>query len=420
MILPSTNGHQHKVDGVDREDMVSLIGESATRNMEFQETGIHKLATPKILLNNPLYERIKKNDDKYVHRSYMLHDVKDFEENVKKHVGEEVYNKAINFIRDRYEDHRVASIRKETTQTGEVQYVFKNVYGVESQPFTSKNIEKYLRDIGVKEKDIVSFRKTDSDVDFALTSPTSFWNETGIDNFTLPDYRVQEILSSILDTNNFDNTFGNSSINNKVDNKVFKKRKDIAKEIRDLMGEYMNPQITMAKTLVKGSVKAESDRFYMGFIQKGLNEGVVSETKTKFHTKKMSSEKLGVPTSKEYYTTPELYDFMFATVNGPGSFEKAWMTINGLVKMNFTVLRGASQTRNAIGAAENLWAATGDVSSFKRINESFKAVSQDFEGNEGMATIMSTPMFLMKLINGKNFGNKGNLELQKMYQELAE
>lgn len=414
------DGHQHNVKDVSREDMVSMLGESATRNMEFQNTGIHKLTTPRILLNNPLYERIKKNDDKYVHRSYMLHDVKDFAENIKKYVGEDIYNKAINFIRDRYEDHRVAAIRKETTQEGKVQYVFKNVYGVESQPFTAKNIEQHLRDIGVKEKDISSFRNVESGVDFALTSPTSYWNETGIDNFTLPSYRIDEILSNILDTNNFDNTFGNDNIGNKVDHKIFKKRKDIAKEIRDLMGEYTNPQITMEKTLIKGSIKAESDRFYMEFIQKGINEGVVSETKTKFHTQKISSEKLGVPESKEYYTTPELYDFMFATLRGPGNFEKAWMAINGMVKMNFTVLRGASQTRNFWGAGENLWAATGSIESFKRINEAFKIVSQDFSGNEGVATYLSTPVFMMKLFNGKKFGNKGDVEMQKLYQELAE
>jgi hypothetical protein len=412
------DGHSHKVDDISRDDMYKLFGQTAVGTME--GTGIHNFAVPQLLLNNYLYEKIKKNDMSYVNRSYMMHDIKDFAVKVKKYVGEDVYHKAETFLRDRYQDPRIVGVKKIKTAEGSTEYIFNNIYGVESVPMSSNDINKFLETIGISEKDINNFKRQRFEEVYRLQKPTSLWRPTGV-NFHLPAHRMQSMIGDILDVNNFDNIFSNKPISEgvKIDSGILKKKKDIAPEIRGLMGEYLDPRVNIAKTMLKAGMKAAHDELHYDFLQRGVVDGIITDKNNRGaeHSQKITEADSQVMAG--YYTTKPMYDFLFDK-DGFFNNNKAMMMINGLVKMNFTVLSGGSQTRNAWGAMFNLWAATGDPTVFKNINKAFLAASQEFHGAEGIATYLSSPMFMLKLANGGRFGNKGDKSLRELFIEGQE
>ena len=421
------DGSVTKVNDVDASDMINLFGRPAVQDMYYQGEGVHNMNIPQILTNNRLYERIKSNEGRYVTRSYMKHDFEDFSRNVKKYIGEENYNKARDFLFERFSDQSVNSVRKVLRQDGGIEYVFKNIYDIESDNMQVNDIDAVLRDMDVSEKDIRNFKDTDVDVEYTFQSPT-IRNHSNKFNFAPTAEELSTYISKITESGNFDNKFGGGKIKYGLDDtKITKKRQDISEPIRKLMGEYTDPRINIEKTLMNGMIHAEERRFHRQILNEGLGK-FISTKQTKEHTEKVTegdSEVLGnykeKGQRKELYMTPEVYNFLFEKdITQAPKWLKTVLTLNGLVKMNFTVFRGASQTRNAWGALMNLQAAAGSTRTFQRINEAYRIASQDFDKSESWSQVMSTPLAILRMYNNKTFGDKSNAELREAYKEMVE
>lgn len=416
------DGHSHRVEDVSPDDIAMMLGDKAIRDMDFQGTGRKDMLTPTILTNNTVYERIKKNDGEYVHRSYMKHDFKDFADNLRKYITKDVYDKAYNHIKEKYEDRRIKTIRKEQTGDGTEVYSFSNIFGTESlKSYNIEDIDGFLRDMGVTEKDINAFKKTPYQEDFALSAPISPAKKHGI-AFPMGNSQVESIIAEITESGNMDNAVGSKKISEgqKINDKILTPRKNIEPEIRDLMGQYTDPRINIEKTLVNMATKAEKDRFFKKFLDEGRGSIFPDQPnkRTKHHTKKIPKER-GGPLG-EFYTTPEVYNFLFEQTTSPGALERFFIAFSGIVKANFTVYRGASQTRNAWGAMMNLGATSFDPRRFGKLNEALKIASQNFEKGDKWAAYLSTPVAVGALFNRKNFGNKGDQYFRDMYREVAE
>ena len=131
---------------------------------------------------------------------------------------------------------------------------------------------------------------------------------------------------------------------------VLKKRKDIPVEIRELMGEVKDPITNYMMSVAKMSALISNNQFLNEAKVQGLKDGTFTENEPKGKNTELIASKSsdtmnplnGLYTTKEIAQAFKEYQ---EVVNSP-DYIKILLTINGLVKMNKTLLSETTHIRN--------------------------------------------------------------------------
>ena len=405
------DGSREKAQGVTAEEASQLMGHDAVDEMNTNLESYIDIGNPKVFYNNLMYESLRKGG--YENRSYMMHDIADYEKNIKRYIGEEAYNEAVRFIDDKYSDKRIVSFVKNKRPDGEVEYVFTNAYGVKSKPMKISNPKKFFTSIGMSERQAnTAIRKDEHRIRGAK------YINHGVE-FNLTHQQRNDIISAIVTPTDMHRSTSIKQSDTKVDMTALRRRKNIAPEIRGLMGEFVDPRVNIFRTLVKSSMIAEQTKFNNWFIENG--KGVyISDKKTDQHTQEVT--KFNVPTmgnDETFWTTPEMYDAVWGQEGLQSDLWKAMTIMSGMTKAMLTVYKNDSQARNFWGAMLNMF-ASGNITALSHLPQAMKIVSQDFSKAESYGTLMSAPLFAMRMMYRKEFGFKGNEEMLKAYEEMVE
>ena len=136
---------------------------------------------------------------------------------------------------------------------------------------------------------------------------------------------------------------------------ILKKRNDIAPEIRALLGEYTDPQMNYARTMLKMSRLIWNTEFLDGLLKKGLGNFLWKEgTQPPEANMKMAGTNSRVlEPLNDLWTTPEVKQAMEDAVSSNSALGW-WGTIiglNGLVKAGKILYSPPTQVRNVASAA---------------------------------------------------------------------
>lgn len=401
------NGTRSEFWKVPIKDIETLFGESIARKILRDEEGFHKIA-PTILENNKLFARMMANMGKYVTRSYKLHDMPDFSKRWRELVGPEIYKEAFYFIKTQYQDSSIHGVKVIASPDGKFSVKFKNKYGIESEEIIVKNLDQLLTsNNGVMTSSDLKLLKNQLRADggisyIVLTKPTS---KQSFVKFKMSKETIDNIIQKIVTRDGYKSIYSGLPVDG-FDGSIFKKKGDIADPIRALMGEYLDPFTNATKTLLRMSTAIENGRL----VQQMIDEGpglFLSDRQTKYHTVKLTKEDLYSLGERIYYVTPEVYDLLLSDKKAANHhwFWDLWISMSGMAKAANTIYFPESQARNFFGAALNM-IATGNVN-FSDLKYSISVASQDMTKVQGYGTFMSTPLFIMRGIAGKNFGYHG-------------
>jgi hypothetical protein len=185
--------------------------------------------------------------------------------------------------------------------------------------------------------------KQDIDKIFAKAEERiSLLEEKGKEKINLSDEDLNGIMQELL--HKFDeNTPLKILAGGKLDSKdlsILKKRGDIAPEIRALWGEYNDPLVNYAKSVVRMADLIAKSRFLQDVRKEGLGK-FLFEKPTETHYKEIATEGTkSMGPLNGLYTTPEIKQ-AFEELNNKEQYGNAlglYMKVNGFVKYSKTVL----------------------------------------------------------------------------------
>jgi hypothetical protein len=384
-----------------------------------------QLLRDKIVEGDKIEATLNQNMGVYLNRSYRMHDVQGFAEKVEKYIGKDAYDAAIDFINKEYGSSKVRRIRVEQAKDGSFNVVYTNKAGVESNTYNYTTLDDVAAELGLSQGQ----KKTLTDgwggaTDGVAEITLSKNHDQNAIPFTLTQEQARDIVAQILDIDNFEAIAGRTKLG-ELETSVLYKRKDIAPQIRALMGEYLDPRVNAAKSLVKMTQLAEGHRFDMQVLAEGEGTWLSTKGKTETHTKQLTkkeSKLFGDETKfrNGVWVTPEVYEAFYGKgIQNQDGVIKALAYFSGLTKAGLTIYKDDSQARNFWGAALNML-ATGNFKAMGNVVEAARIASQDFTTGQERLTIMSSPLFITKLIAGKSFGNSGKPELRDKFLRAKE
>lgn len=224
-----------------------------------------------------------------------------------------------------------------------------------------KNLGSYLtRSYAVYERD--NWKKEVSDE--AIQSAKNYLREQyrpwatemaqkeGMDVEQLLDERVDKEIDLIL-TNDEKSMFAKGGKEGSKNLSVLKERMDIPVEIRMLMGEYTDPGLNYAQTILKLSALAENDRYLTDIRKIGLGKFFYEKNDPRrpkeFNTEIASKDSKTMSPLNGLYTTKEIADAFSKQPQQVSEVLKYFMKIQSVIKWNKTIGSVATHFKNVFG-----------------------------------------------------------------------
>ena len=360
-----------------------------------------KLQHEGVLIDEDLRTILNKNLGSYLNRSYAKHVVQNYDKKFKNYMTEKQYTDVVNFLKKKYEDKSIKSIKFSKVKDG-ISYVFTNNAGLRSKPVLIKDIDQ-LKGIfhGNTRNKIKELIESDlKEGTYDLTTPTGAQN---LINFRVTTEQINDvIIKSIVGD---DGIVSKIALGRPMDDmgigsletSVLKKRGEIEEPIRVLLGEFVDPRVNFMNSVFKMASLLEKGKFENDLFKAGRNtffttERTASNTKavTKEDTRTLAGKGPFGVGEKTYYTTPEIYELLYAK---PKTFESPTMQslimLNGLTKAALTIGKDDSQARNFWGAALNL-TATGRLPFY--LGTAAQVSFADATKAQQVMSLMSTPL----------------------------
>lgn len=166
------------------------------------------------------------------------------------------------------------------------------------------------------------------------------------------EQRVQGLLEYLLskDVNDPAALFNAGSADRK-DLSVLTRRKDLAPELRELLGEYLDPRVNYARSVAKMGQLLEAHRFLTDARRAGMGRFFHEAPLPGFATRIAAEGSQALAPINGLYTSPEIAEAFHRTFDERAPQNPAWrayLALNGWVKMAKTVLHPVTQVRNFV------------------------------------------------------------------------
>ena len=204
------------------------------------------------------------------------------------------------------------------------------------------------------------------------------------------DIPVDEVLDNIVD-NKMDEMLTTEGASNFItgsklgakDLSVLKERQDIPFEIRALMGEYSDPALNYAKTVLKLSSLAANHKFLTEVKNAGMGVYLFEKNDPRrpkdFNTMIAAEGSKGMNPLNGLYTTKEIASQFEAQSNQLGEFMKLFMKFQSSIRWAKTIGSVATHMKNIIGNLGFVW--TNGHFEPAAIAKAYSTVKNDFSKN---------------------------------------
>jgi hypothetical protein len=337
----------------------------------------------------------------WVHRSYRMHDVSNYDKKWEDFVSEEDAAKIKSKIASMLSNGSIASISWETDINGDKIFRVTNVSGVKSgneQSFTegTKDLNDWLmRSLPTEEAtaihDFINGKVVEGDRmkkwtdrrsnldpvngSISFDSPTENTEENqqliGAPTQQVIENHISAIVKDSTSTNEMMGISGTSVGSGGFGASVTKKRKDdkdLDEVIRKLMGEYLDPTVNYTKSVAKVAELLEKGKVEQEMLDAGSGYYFAKAPTSSSDPKDIpisegaSSDWIKVSPSESYVLSrenvwmhPDLHDSWFKKPKKNPIIIRELALLNGWVKSALTIQKDDSQSRNFWGAWMNLW-----------------------------------------------------------------
>ena len=164
---------------------------------------------------------------------------------------------------------------------------------------------------------------------------------------------------------------------------VFKKDQNLPAEIRALKGEYTDPNLVFARTIMKTATIAAHHKFLSQMKQSGMGVFLFNESDTRpveFNVKIAADNSPGMAPLEGLYTTPEIKKQLENVQEETGKLIETWMKVISVIKWAKTIGSFATHAKNVIGNLSFL-AMNGHIN-IKDFGRAYNAVQNDFRGRD--------------------------------------
>lgn len=172
------------------------------------------------------------------------------------------------------------------------------------------------------------------------------------------DNLVNNRLDEMLTKDSASNFVSGAKLGSK-DLSVLKMREDIPVEIRMLMGEYSDPGLNYAKTILKLSSLAANHKFLSEIKQKGMGVYFFEKNDPRrpiqFNTEIATEGSESMKPLNGLYTTKEMAEAFMAQSKQLNDFFKYIMKVQSALRYSKTILSGATHFKNVIGNLGFVW-----------------------------------------------------------------
>lgn len=193
------------------------------------------------------------------------------------------------------------------------------------------------------------------------------------------DNLVNNKMDEILTTEGASNFIKGSKLGAK-DLSVLKERQDIPFEIRALMGEYSDPALNYAKTVLKLSSLAANHKFLTEVKKSGMGVYLFEKNDPRrpadFNTMIASEGSKGMNPLNGLYTTKEIAQAFEAQPSQLSDFMKLFMKFQSSIRWAKTIGSIATHMKNVIGNVGFVW-INGHFDP-KEITSAYKTAKNDF------------------------------------------
>ena len=204
----------------------------------------------------------------------------------------------------------------------------------------------------------------------AILNDVSF--EEAMENYL--DTEIDKILTADVKAWKAKSKLGSKNMD------VFKSlNKKIAPEIRALMGEYTNPNLIFARTVMKQASLAASHRFLSQVRQSGIGVYLYNETDMRpveFNVQIAVDGSHAMAPLNGLYTTKEIADQFSKIPEDIGKLVEGWMRVVSVYKYAKTILSVATHAKNVIGNLSFL-IMNGHIN-FNEWGSAYNTVQNDF------------------------------------------
>ena len=191
---------------------------------------------------------------------------------------------------------------------------------------------------------------------------------------------VNNRLDEMLTKDSASNFVSGAKLGSK-DLSVLKMREDIPVEIRMLMGEYSDPGLNYAKTILKLSSLAANHKFLSEIKQKGMGVYFFEKNDPRrpiqFNTEIATEGSESMKPLNGLYTTKEMAEAFMAQSKQLNDFFKYIMKVQSALRYSKTILSGATHFKNVIGNLGFVW-INGHVDP-KELLQSYSIIRNDLK-----------------------------------------
>jgi hypothetical protein len=207
---------------------------------------------------------------------------------------------------------------------------------------------------------------------------TEMAQKEGMDVEQLLDERVDAEIDLIL-TKDDKSMFAKGGKEGSKNLSVLKERMDIPVEIRMLMGEYSDPGLNYAQTVLKLSALAENHKFLTEVRNSGLGKFFYEKNDPRrpkeFNTEIAAKGSETMNPLNGLYTTKEIADAFSKQPSATSELMKLYMKVQSFVKWNKTIGSVATHAKNVVGNVGFVWMNShADLSA---ISKAYNSVRND-------------------------------------------
>jgi hypothetical protein len=412
-----------RIHGLGRDAWRSMITQTKSGNT----VGAYKINRPALILNNKMYEAVKRNLGSYLHTSYAKHeDPELWKKQAKDLIGEAKWKASIDYLSDQMKNAKPNSIVKD--KDSGLLYI-KNAAGVMAPIHNLDDFRDMLIARNFPTNDIIQFDQVrNSDATEYYFSGVGqdklyiFTNELGL-TFTPSTIQTEDVLGDIISADRPGKNEGPGVAVGFAEG-IFKKKSEIPAEIKILMGENTDARITVPLTFQYLAMANNRIQYEQALYQ---IPGIVSTVATPYHTEEVQfysapANEIVPPTGtqRKYYVTPEVKEWLFQ-VNNRSQFMDIAGALTGMVKFNMTVGSVSTQTRNFMGAhLQNMKA--GRWTYFSKFGQAGSIIDQQHKDIQGVskAAYVMAPVASIVQAASKYFSKLSDQESINLLDEVQE
>jgi hypothetical protein len=412
------------------EQFGKMFGKDSLNNAETNDIGAIEFDKPLFPRNTALYEKMLANLGKYLHRSFRIYSDPNYEPSA------EAKQNVATMIADELTKADVSSMKIERHGPNSYSLTLTNSSGTQSANdlFQDLSRREVLEIVGTEYGPIAQVVSTldameqsnKSEDSILFHKPVSGSLLLSKGTFTVDEDQINELVEHIIEEKRGGNDSllgseevifqGQSSERLSFNTNILRKKKDLSDAIMDLYGEYTNPEITFANTVMKMANIIAKRKMMATLLE--IGEGsMFSRRKHGRMTKQISDPKdPTVAPLDGYFTTPEIHNAFWNKDYGVGvssdpkdpllgpiltgmSFLSAW------VKKAITVYSGKSQVRDFYGGFINTFEQGMWFRNASNMRKSWKAVGPSSYGivSKGEKEVLDNHLKAKKAYPNKEF-----------------